>query len=140
MNLRMTGALALVPFLLAPPKPKPYVSVYHDDAVTFQFRKDRIKPLGDGRYTVWLRWLWAKPRPLKGREEWATVIIAIVDCNRMQVQEQGVLHKDREAQIIDAEETLDKSPWKTFAAGSGAEASLRKVCNLIPEMIQARTP
>lgn len=111
---------------------EPYVTVYRDDAVAFQVRRDRITQR-DGIYTVWLRWLWAEPRRWKSQDETARVAIANVDCARLRVRELGILHKDRDAKIIEAEEP-EHPPWQSFEEDSGAAATMKRLCEFLPKL------
>lgn len=146
MRSRLLGILALLPGVLlgappenAPPKsgkPGPYITVYHDDATSFQVRSNRIVLLGEGHYIVWLRWLWANPFPWKSRIETARMIVAEIDCRRLQVRETMVMHKDREGNLFDIDEReLGDSPWKALPKDSGAAAALGRVCELVPELL-----
>ena len=143
------GTLAVaVLILLAPhvfaqeqkeaPKPGPFVTVYRDDTLAFQIRRDRIKPIGEGIYTVWLRWLWAEPQPWKSELETSRVIVANVDCTRLRVRELGILHKDRSGKVIESEEwSPEDAPWRTFERESGAAKTVAQVCELIPQLQDA---
>jgi hypothetical protein len=116
--------------------PMPYVTVYHDDATSFQVRRDPITRLSVGIYKVWLRWLWAVPRPMKSGVESATMIVAEVDCNTARVRETKVLHKDHGGTIFEVEETKPEDMrWRSFPEDSGAGSALRQVCRIIPELL-----
>ena len=131
-------AMALVFFLAAvtPKTPAPYVTVYHDDAVSFQVRRDRIKRRGPDTYMVWIRWLWAEPRPWKGDQEAARVVIADVDCKHRQVRELGVEHKNAAGKVFDAEDIApENQSWKSFDRGSGAYAAVGRLCEFLPQMV-----
>jgi hypothetical protein len=119
-----------------PANPGPYVTVYRDRSVAFQVRRDRIKRDGEQVYNVWLRWLWAKPRPHKGQSEAARVIVADVDCRSLKVRELAVLHKDRNGKIFDAEEVSapDAAPWKSFEPRTGAAAAIERLCEFLPKL------
>ena len=143
MRLRALLALLIALPLAAEeaPKPGPYITVYHDDAVAFQFRRDRIKQRPDGTYMVWLRWLWAEPRTWKADKETARVAVADLDCTQLRVRELAVLHKNREGTIYDREEfEPEKTEWKSFDAKSGATAALKRVCEFIPELLKSVPP
>jgi hypothetical protein len=128
------GLLVISLFLLDP-QPGPYVSLYKDDAVTFQIRREPITPHAENVYTVRLRWLWAQPRPWKSHEEAATIINADLDCNRQRVREISVLHRDRDGKYFDEEKKDPKTEtWKTFPPGSATAAALKLACRLIPEI------
>ena len=117
----------------------PYVNVYHDDAVTFQVRRDRIHLRDDGRYTVWLRWLWAEPREWKSDREAARVAVADLDCAQKRVRELAVLHKNRDGEIFDVEEPPpEETQWKSFAPDSGAAATMGRLCEFVIELDQAK--
>jgi hypothetical protein len=119
-------------------EPGPYVNVYHDDAVAFQVRRDRITVLGEGLYKVWLRWLWAEPKPWKSGVETATVIFSDLDCARLCIRELAVLHKDRDGKIFDEEErSPEESPWKSFGPQTGAGLAIAKLCKFVPELARA---
>ncbi|HEX2123199.1 MAG TPA: hypothetical protein VHL59_16325 [Thermoanaerobaculia bacterium] len=120
-------------------KPGPYVNVYHDDAVLFQMRRDRITSSGDELYRVWLRWLWAEPRPWKSDQETATVRFVDLDCNELRVRDLAVLHKNRKGEIFDAEEfEPEKSPWQSLQRESGAGAAMARVCEFAPKLLEAK--
>jgi len=146
MRFRSIGILVLIPLVLhaAPPeksppkssKPGPYITVYHDEATSFQMRRDRITLLGEGLYKVWLRWLWAEPRPWKSGVETATMIVAELDCKRLQVRETMIMHKDRAGTLFDIEEKApEEQRWKSFPTESGAAGAIARVCQLVPELI-----
>ena len=126
--------LALSITAAADPPPGPYITVYHDDAVAFQFRRDRIHTIGERTYNVWLRWLWAEVRSWKGQDETARVVVAEVDCDCLRVRELIALHKDRTGFIFDVEEMPD-APWRTLDANSGAGAAIARTCKFIPEVL-----
>ena len=115
------------------PPPGPYVTIYHDDAVAFQFRRDRIRETGPGVYNVWLRWLWAQPRRWKSEDETARLILADIDCSCARVRELVTLHKDRTLNIYDVEEMPDPT-WKTFDPKSGAGTAISRLCEFIPQV------
>jgi hypothetical protein len=120
-------------------KPGPYVNVYHDDTVLFQMRRDRITSTGDRMYRVWLRWLWAEPRPWKSDQETATVRFVDLDCRELRVRDLAVLHKNAKAEIFDAEEfEPESSPWTTLKRDSGAGAAMAKVCEFAPKLLEAK--
>ena len=148
MRFRSVGILVLIPVVLhaAPPEKSPpqsgklgpYITVYHDDATSFQMRRDRIILLGEGLYKVWLRWLWAEPRPWKSGVETATMIVTELDCKRLQVRETMIMHKDRAGTLFDVDERAPKEQrWKSFRPDSGAAAAIARVCELVPELIPA---
>ncbi len=120
-------------------KPGPYVNVYHDDTVLFQIRRDRITSTGDKIYRVWLRWLWAEPRPWKSDQETAMVRFVDLDCNELRVRDLAVLHKNRKGEIFDAEEfEPETSPWQSLKRESGAGAAMAKVCEFAPKLLEAK--
>lgn len=139
--------LALLLLLLAaiplpaqeePKKPGPYVNVYHDDAVLFQIRRDRITVTGDKMYRVWLRWLWAEPRPWKSDDEAALVRMVDLDCNALRVRDLAALHKNRRNEIYDREEwEPETSPWTWLKRDSGAGVTMARVCEFVPRLIEA---
>jgi len=146
MRILVIGILVLIPLVLraAPPEkspprsgePGPYITVYHDEATSFQMRRDRIILLGEGLYKVWLRWLWAQPRPWKSGVETATMIVTELDCKRLQVRETMIMHKDRAGTLFDIEEKApEQQRWKSFSAESGAAAAIARVCQLVPDLI-----
>lgn len=119
-----------------PPKAGPYVTVYRDKAVAFQFRRDRIKPVAKDTYTVWLRWLYAAPQAWKSDNETVRGAVADLDCTKLRVRELAVLHKNREGRIYDSEQfEPDQAKWKSFDAKSGAGAALKRVCEFIPKLL-----
>ena len=125
--------------LLAATGPGPYVNVYHDDAVAFQVRRDRIKVEGEGQYRVWLRWLWAEPRPWKTDHETARVVVADVDCMKRRVRELAVLHKNREGKVYDSEELAEGQwEWKSFDPQSGAAGAINRLCEFLPELANSK--
>jgi len=144
MNVRLLAAILIAALSATAqektPKPTPYVNVYHDDAVAFQVRHDRITVLPDGTYTVWLRWLWAEPRRWKSDAEIARIIVANVDCKTIRVREMAVLHKNREGKIFDSEEEADKAPWKSFDAKSGAHSAMTRLCEFLPKLLEMKKP
>ena len=121
-------------------KAGPFVTVYHDDAVALQVRRDRIKHLGHGVYDVWLRWLWAEPQPWKNQEEASRVVVARVDCAELRVRELGNVHIDRNGKVIDADEvsSLEEAPWKSFERGTGAGATIERLCEFVPKLLELR--
>ena len=121
--------------------PAPYVTVYRDPSVAFQVRRDRIRRYPEQVYSVWLRWLWAKPQPHKGESETARIVIGHVDCGRRRVRELAVLHKDQNGKIFDAEEvsTPDAAPWRSFETGTGAAAAVERLCEFLPELSSTDT-
>jgi len=126
--------LLVAVFILAAQRtPAPYVSVYHDDAVTFQVRRDRVREKEPGLYQVWLRWLWRTPQPLKSDFETMRVAIADVDCKQRRVREYGVIHKNKDSQVIASEDTLD-SDWRSFDRDSGAAATIGRLCQFLPQL------
>ena len=125
-------ALAVAASAQEPP-PGPYITVYHDDAVAFQFRRDRIHETEPGVYNVWLRWLWAQPRRWKAEDETARLILVDVDCNCALVRELVTLHKDRALNIYDTEKTVAPS-WKSFDAKSGAGMAIARLCEFLPQV------
>lgn len=139
MRLRSLAPLLLLAAIpsFAQQQEGPYVTVYRDDAVAFQVRRDRIKSQGDEVYLVWLRWLWAEPRTWKSDHETATIRIAGLDCAGLRVREYGALHKNRDGVIFDAEEWEDP-PWKALPSGSGAEAAIARVCDFIPQLLESK--
>jgi hypothetical protein len=116
----------------------PYVTVYRDDAVAFQVRRDRIKSLGDDVHHLWLRWLWAQPQPWKNQQETARVIVAHVDCAHNRVRELATLHKDQSGKIFDVEEvtSAEEAPWKSFEPGTGAAAAIQRLCEFVPKLAE----
>ena len=123
------------------PPPGPYVTVYHDDAVAFQVRRDRITPLAEGTYNVWLRWLWAEALPWKGDAEVARVIVSDIDCKGFRVRERKVLHKNREGKVYDTEEIPEEETrWKTFDPKSGAAAAMARLCEFVPQLLADKKP
>lgn len=120
--------------------PGPFVTVYRDDAVAFQVRRDRIQALGPDVYRLWLRWLWAVTQPWKNQEETARTAIVHVDCAQIRVRELGVLHEDRSGKVFDVEEVaaLEDAPWKGFEAGTGAAAAIQRLCEFVPTLIEQR--
>lgn len=130
--------LLLAPYIAAQEKPGPYVTVYRDDTLAFQMRHDRIKPIGEGLYSVWLRWLWAEPQPWKSDLETTRVIVAHVDCTRLRVRELGSLHKNREGKLFDSEErSPEEAPWRTFERDTGAARAIAQLCEFIPQLLEA---
>ncbi|MGH9456680.1 MAG: hypothetical protein ACRD2J_03460 [Thermoanaerobaculia bacterium] len=116
----------------------PYVTVYHDDVLAFQVRRDRIARLEGDAYRVWLRWLWAEPRTWKTQDEAARVLFADVACEPLRIRDLAILHKNRDGEIFDAEEmSPESSPWKTFEEGSGAAAAMKRLCEFLPELAKA---
>ncbi|HJQ35750.1 MAG TPA: hypothetical protein VKB93_01295 [Thermoanaerobaculia bacterium] len=127
----------------APKPPGPYVTVYRDKAVAFQFRRDRITPRPDaeGTYLVWLRWLWAEPRPWKTDKETVRGAVADLDCKKLRVRELAVLHKNRTGTIYDSEQfEPEQQKWQSFDAKSGAGAALKRVCEFIPQLLKNAPP
>ena len=121
--------------LLLAVAPGPYVSLYKDDSVTFQIRRDPILPHPDGTCTVRLRWLWARPQTWKGHEEAATIINADLDCGKVRVREISVIHRDADGKYFDEENKDPKTAkWKAFPPGSATESALKLACKLIPEI------
>ena len=120
-------------------KPGPYVNIYNDNAVTFQVRRDRIKITGEKAYRVWLRWLWAEPQKWKADEETATVRLVDLDCKSdLRVRELAILHKNRKGEIFDTEELdPEKASWKVLPRDSGAGAAMARVCEFLPQLIEA---
>ena len=131
MSLTLSGA--------GQDKPGPFVTVYRDDSVAFQVRRDRITTLGDGSYKVWLRWLWAEPQPWKSGSEASRIVVADIDCTNLRVRELASLHKDRTGKLFDVEETAPAdAPWKSFAAGTGAASTMTRLCEFVPELVRTR--
>ena len=120
----------------APPKPGPYIGVYHDDHVAFQMRRDRIRRTGEAKYVVWLRWLFAEGQPWKSDRETTRLAITELDCTRLRVRELGVLHKNAAGKVFDVEEPdPDKVPWKEIDRKSGAASALAQVCEFVPQLL-----
>ncbi|HUP58941.1 MAG TPA: erythromycin esterase family protein [Thermoanaerobaculia bacterium] len=121
----------------AEPPPAPWVNVYHDDSVAFQVRRTRILTLDDGRYRVWLRWLFAAPRPWKSGEELSMVMNVDLDCRERRLRELVTVHKNRAGEIFDREERRpEDAPWKSFGANTGAASALDRVCEFVPRLIE----
>jgi erythromycin esterase len=130
----MKAALLLL-LLASEPTDGPYVTVYRDDHVAFQMRRDRVMELGNRQYRVWLRWLWAEPRRWQSDLETATVRFVDLDCNALRVRDLAVLHKNAKGEIYDSEELEpERSEWKSAARDSGAGAALAKVCECAPQL------
>lgn len=112
----------------------PYVNIYHDDAVTFQVRRDLIKTVAEDQYKVWLRWLWAEPRAWKSGMETARVAFSDLDCKDLRTRELAVIHKDAQGQVLEAEEFPD-AQWRSYDPDSGAAAAMRRLCEFVPELL-----
>ena len=138
IGLSMTLALSVLAGDAAPAGP--FVTVYRDDAVAFQVRRDRIQALGADVYRLWLRWLWAEPQPWKNQEETTRIAVAHVDCAQIRVRELSVLHRDRSGKVFDVEEVAspEDAPWKAFEAGTGAAAAIQRLCEFVPKLIELR--
>ena len=122
-----------------PPPPGPFVTVYRDDAVAFQVRRDRITLLKDGTWKVWLRWLYAEPQPWKSSAETSRIVVADVDCKQLRVRELAVLHRDREGKLFDVEEFPEEQwKWRSFEESSGAAATMTRLCEFLPELLERR--
>lgn len=132
-------ALALLASSCAavPLKTEPYVTVYRDDSVSFQVRRDRIAALGGESYRLWLRWLWAKQRWSAGRVETALHTVSEVDCAAMRVRDLAVMKKDPHGQFFDVvERPPEEAPWRAFGAETGAAAAMRRLCEFVPELVR----
>lgn len=116
--------------------PTPYVTVYRDEATSFQVRRDRIRTVDQQVYQLWLRWLWARPQRWKDRDEVSRVVVAHVDCARLRVRELATLHRDASGKLFDVEEVTspEDAPWKSFAPGTGAAAAITRLCEWVPEL------
>ena len=116
-----------------------YVDVYRDEAVLFQVRRDKLAQTGEGAYRVWLRWLWSTPQPWKSQEETATMRFVDLDCRALRVRELAVLHKNAKGEIFDSEEfEPETAPWRTFERRSGAGAALARLCDFLPQLLEAK--
>lgn len=143
----MHRPLAMVPMALAllasacasvPARTEPYVTVYRDDAVSFQVRRDRITALGGESYRLWLRWLWAKQRWSAGRVETALHTVSEVDCAAMRVRDLAVMKKDANGQFFEVvERPPEEAAWRAFGAESGAAAAMHRLCEFVPELVGA---
>jgi len=142
MFTRLLLAIALaVPIFAeeppAQPKPGPYVGVYHDDHVSFQMRRDRIKRTGEAKYIVWLRWLYAEAQPWKSDAEVARVAVTEIDCTRLRVRELGVMHKNAAGKLFDIEEPEPATvPWRELDRKSGAASAIAQVCEFVPQLLE----
>lgn len=116
--------------------PGPYVAVYHDDSLTFQVRRDRIRTLDGGDFMVRVRWLWAQPRAWNGTVEIARIMDLELDCGGRRLRELATMHKNRDGEIFDVEEPMDQAPWISFPPESGAAKTFERLCEFVPRLLQ----
>lgn len=131
--------VAALLLLLQTAQPGPYVTIYHDDAVMLQLRRDRIKTISGDTYRIWLRWLWAKPQRFKSDVEVATVRVVDLDCKGLRVRELAVMHKNAEGKFYNVEEFNEQdAKWTVMKRDSGAGKAMEKACEFVPQLIESR--
>ena len=122
-----------------PPTPAPYVTVYRDEAVSFQVRRDKLTVLGENAYRVWLRWLWAEPRAAESRVEISALSFSEVDCAGLRVRDLATMKKAADGGIFDVVEIQpEEARWRSFGSESGATAAMRRLCTFLPELSRTR--